>query len=254
MNLDTVMRRTIRWVCAVASAWCVYDTVLAAQRIADSNGVESVLTIPTRRTPDSSPALPPELPKGVDRITPLTIDVVVQRRPASGAPQILRQTIVRTADRIHIMVGEREWLFERNPRDPRRALASAVEHRSKTIVRYEETDLRMTMGIRGWVDVLSLGFDIDWLAASTRTEDVKVQDGIRFARYAANGPHAPARDLWWCEEQVLPSRFTVGDKSGNTEFAIERVRSGVDPSRLAPPEGRFPTYRVVGLADWLERH
>jgi hypothetical protein len=59
---------------------------------------------------------------------------------------------------------------------------------------------------------------------------------------------------WWCEEQVLPSRFTVGDKSGDTQFAIERVRSGADPLLLDPPEARFPRYRVVALADWLERH
>jgi hypothetical protein len=81
------------------------------------------------------------------------------------------------------MTKEREWLFERNPRDPRRAFASAVEQGSQTIVLYEETDLRMMLGIRGWADVLSLGFDVDWLVASKRTDDVKTQGGIRFARY-----------------------------------------------------------------------
>jgi len=248
------MRRTTRWVCAVACAWLVHDAAPGAQRVATSNGEEWVLTIPTRRTPDASPALPPELRPGADRITPLTIEVVVQRQRTSGAPQTLRQTIVRTADRIHIMTKEREWLFERNPRDPRRALASAVEHRSQTIVRYEETDLRMMLGIRGWADVLSLGFDVAWLAASTRTEDVRTQGGIRFARYTVSGPDARVTDLWWCEEQVLPGRFSVGDASGKTRFTVERVRSGADSLLLAPPEERFPKYRVAGLADWLEQH
>jgi hypothetical protein len=232
----------------------VHDAAPVAQRIAASNGEEWVLTIPSRRTPDASPALPPELPKGSAHITPLTIEVVVQRRPTSGAPQTLRQTIVRTADRIHVMTKEREWLFERNSRDPRRALASAVEHRSRTIVLYEETDLRMMLGIRGWVDVLSLGFDVEWLAASTRTEDVRTQGGIRFARYAASRPDVRVMDLWWCEEQVLPGRFSVIDTSGKTQLTVERIRSGADSSLLVAPEERFPNYRVTGLAEWLEHH
>jgi hypothetical protein len=215
---------------------------------------ELVLTIPTRRTPDSSPALPPELPRGVDRIRPLTIEVVVQRRPAAGAPLVMRRTIVRTADRIHIRTREREWLFERNPRDPRRVSASAVEHRSQTIVLYEETDLRMLLGIRGWVDVLSLGFDVDWLAASRRTDDARSHGGLRFVRYAVHRSGSPVTELWWCEEEIMPGRFSVGDKSGQTQFRVESLRSGADSSLLVPPEERFPKYRVAGLADWLERH
>jgi hypothetical protein len=33
-----------------------------------------------------------------------------------------------------------------------------------------------------------------------------------------------------------------------------RARRGVDATVLAPATARFPGYRVIDLADWLEKH
>ena len=123
-----------------------------------------MLAIPTRRTPDAPPGPPPNLPEGAEGIAPLTIQAIVRRHTTSGASETLRQTISRTADRIHLAADNgREWLFERNPRDPRRVSAALIEHASQAIVRYEESDLRMTLGIRGWADVLALGVESELL-------------------------------------------------------------------------------------------
>ena len=119
---------------------------------------------------------------------------------------------------------------------------------------YEETDLRMALGIRGWVDVLSLGFSGEALNRYERTKDVRSIAGIQFVRYAGKGKDSSADEVWWSDEQVLPSRFTIRDSAGTTQFAIERARLGADASLLQPAIVRFPQYRVFDLADWLEKH
>lgn len=139
----------------------------AAQRPGDVAPDAWVLALPTRRVPDAPPGAPPSLPPGAERITPLTIEAIVRRQPSSGSAQTLPQTISRTADRIHIAAdSRREWLFERNPRDPRRVSAALIEHTSQAIVLYEESDLRMMLGIRGWADVLALGSESELLTVA----------------------------------------------------------------------------------------
>jgi hypothetical protein len=158
-----------------------------------------VLTEPKRRAPDTPPAPPPSLPADAHTITPTTFDIVVRRGPATTDRRAARHTISRTADRIHVRGHDgREWLFERNPIDPRRVSATLVEHAAKVLVLYEETDLRMMLGIRGWADVLALGVD-------------------------------------------------------RQAFAIEPGKPGVDAALLRPALERFPKYRVVDLAEWLEK-
>ncbi len=158
-----------------------------------------VLTEPKRRAPDAPPAAPPSLPADAHSIAPTTFDIVVRPGPATKDRLAVRQTVSRTADRIHVMGRDgREWLFERNPIDPRRVSGTLVEHRAKVLVLYEETDLRMVLGIRGWADVLALGVD-------------------------------------------------------RQAFAIEHVKPGVDATLLRPALERFPKYRVVDLAEWLEK-
>jgi len=145
----------------------------AAQQSNTPAGEAWMLALPTRRTPDAPPGPPPNLPEGAEGIAPLTIQAIVRRHTTSGASETLRQTISRTADRIHVAADNgREWLFERNPRDPRRVSAALVEHASQAIVRYEESDLRMTLGIRGWSDVLALGGESDLLKVERRRAGV----------------------------------------------------------------------------------
>lgn len=214
-----------------------------------------VLSVPKRRTPDAPPVAPPALPAVAERVTPLTLNATIRRKPTQGPVETLQQTISRTADRIHIGASNgREWLFERNPRDPRRVSAALVEHASKAIVLYEDSDLRMMLGIRGWVDVLALGFDTSVLDAYKRAPEVRTVGGIRFARYTDDRTQPRAGDVWWSEEQVLASGFTIADASGSTRFSIDRLRAGADATLLKHPDARFPTYRVFDLANWLERH
>jgi hypothetical protein len=250
-------RRFPRFVCLfaaiislVVAAWAP----LAAQTGDAQNRGPWTLAVPARRAADAPPAGPPPVPNGADRLGPLTIETVVRRQPSSGTSQTIRQTVSRTADSIHVAATNREWLFERNPRDPRRVSASLIEHASKTIVLYTESDLRMALGIQGWTHVLALGFDPQALETYQLTNDTRTIDGIRFARYVSQPGNGPRPDLWWNEAQLLPTHLTTSDTSGETRFAIERVHAGANAVLFTPPETRFPGYRVMALADWLERH
>lgn len=91
------------------------------------------------------PVLPP-LPADADRIPRQTVDV---RLP--GGPH----TIVRTPERILVAHREREWLFERNTLDPRRVSATLVDHASRVVIVYEESDVRNLLRLNGWADVLA---------------------------------------------------------------------------------------------------
>jgi hypothetical protein len=227
---------------------------MLAQAAVESPNDPPVLVLPTRRALDAAPTAPPDVAKQ-GRIAPTTLLVTVTRRPHTGPVRAIRRTVSRTTEQIHIAeTGGREWLFERNPIDARRVAATSVDHRARTIIHYEETDLRIALGIRGWADVLSLGFDPATLTGYIRTADQRTLGPVHFVRYTANGRTAAVPDIWWSDEQLLASRFGVGDPQAEARLEIARATAGVDPSVLQPAASRFPTYKVVSLADWLEKH
>jgi hypothetical protein len=215
-------------------------------------GTTQTVVTPERRTLDAGPPVPaPALPPAAARIDALTIDITTVREPASGAP--FTKTITRTADRVHIRGGDgREWLFEQNTVDPRRVSGFLIDHTLRTIVLYADSDLRMLMGIRGWTDVVLLGFDVSMLGRYTPTRDSQWIGGVRFVRYAAVAEGTPPPQVWWSEDQLLPREVVATDPAGRTRTTILDVRAGIDRSLIEPAARRYPAYRVMSVADWLE--
>lgn len=207
------------------------------------------LTVPKRRVADAPPAPPPPLPAGALSVKPATVEIAIRRGPASRTQQVVRQTVSRTSERIHLTANDgREWLFERNPIDPRRVSASLIEHASQAIVLYEETDLRMALGIRGWADVLALGFDTQVLGRYERKQDVRTIGGIRFARYASDATGGAA-DVWWSEDQALPSTSRSSVTRGSAEsrwnaWGPELTRSASARHRRVFPSTGCTTWRI----------
>ena len=244
-----------RLACAVALGLFIQAEPqrLSAQQSLTGGTVAWSLTPPTRRAPEATPGPPPSVPAAAEAIKPLTVTAVVRRRSTHGRTESSRQTITRTPNRIHIAASDgREWWFERNPIDPRRVSALLVEHSARVIVLYAESDLRMRLGIRGWADVLAPGVDIDVLRSYERPGQARTVSGIRFERYAERTRDASLTDVWWSDDQLMASGFTLKDDQGSTRFAIERVRNGADAALLALPETRYPQYRVVDLANWSD--
>ncbi len=249
MNQYRTTRRTFVLL-ALATGLAGAETLTAQSRTDDG----WVLALPKRRAASPMAATLPELPSAARAIGQATIRLAVQGEDPRGKPA--RQTITRTAERIHVAREDgREWLFERNPVDPRRVSAMAVEHASREVVLYAESDLRMMMGIRGWADVLALGFDQERLAHYTPTAITRTIDGVRFTQYAVpSGGQAADADIWWNGEQQLATGFAVADRAGTSRFLLEGISPGIDAERLQPPMTRFPKYKVINVADWLEQH
>lgn len=192
------------------------------------------------------PAPPPALPSGAATVQPLTVRLSVSAKAADGRAARVRQTVSRTADRIHIAIGDgTEWLFEQNPVDRRRVSGYAVLHASKTIVAYSDTELRNMLGITGWTQVLTLGCEPPAVDGSGT---VRTIGDLPFTRRSSND--SAGRGSWWNTAQVLPAECVSGD--GRSHLVVDGVTSGIDVAVLTPPAQRFPAYREVPLADWLE--
>lgn len=169
------------------------------------SGPENVPTfvLPVRTAPPDAEEPPPALPPEALDVTPSVLEV----HAATDGPTAARQIVTRTVDRVLIeSPGNREWLFVRSPTDVRRASAMWTDHATKTIVVYDDSDLRRTMGIRGWFDVIAPTLD-------------------------AGGRRAP---------------------SGTDTVTVRQRHVDVDLGRVASPITRFPNYRQLDYADWLE--
>jgi len=202
-----------------------------------------------RRTGGAAPAPPPPLPPGADRLSPLTLRTVV-RKSAAGRAHEVRQTITRSAERLHVAApGGAEWLFERNVRDPRRVAGHYVEHAARTIVYYSDSDLRNLLGVDGWTRLLTLGFDPRSLDGMRPTGDVRTMGGLRFVRHAGGGD-----TVWWSAEALLPAELSSDASGRSARLVVESVSTTIDPALLRAPGLRFPAYRQIDVAEWLEGH
>ncbi len=216
-----------------------------------SDGVVPI--VPKRRAPLPLPPPPPALPSGADRVTPLTLDATIRRQTASGRVHAFRQTITRTAERIHVVSSDGpEWLFERNPVDTRRVSGILIDHASRTIVFHSDTDLRNMFAIPGWAHALTLGFDLSLLSNLKPSVDARTIGGIRFTRCSLARHAGEPLDVWWNAQEMLPAEFTSSDETGRIQVSIDSIRIAADQNVLRPPASRFPEYRTVDLADWLE--
>lgn len=257
ISMQPRVRRAYLWsaLVAVSAPWSGAAPVSAAEQSAASGDEAAVLVLPTRREPDAPPEGPPELPPGAEGVSPVTVEAMIRREPVVGRARTVRQTITRAADRVHVAASDgSEWLFERNLRDPRRVSGSFVDHAARAIVVYDESDLRTALGLGGWASVLALGFDPESMTRMKPSGQSRTLGGIRFAHHVADREDAGTREVWWSDDQILPSEFVTTDVTGSIRFSVESVRVGADAAVFRAPASRFPGYRVYELADWLERH
>jgi hypothetical protein len=218
-------------------------------------GAEDVpsFVVPERAAAAPRPALPPNLPAPALVITPATLEVQTSG-VASGTTVV--QTVTRTAERVHIDTHDgREWLYVRNPADTRRVSARLIDHASQTIVVYDESDLRNVLGTVGWLDVVSLGISPDTLAQLRMAGGERRTFGLTFRHFVAPAPGAAAvRDVWWQERELFALEITRHQPGQGVPrvVTVREFRPDVEEARLAAPAARFPHYRQVDFADWLE--
>lgn len=205
------------------------------------------------------PPAPPALPGTALTLVPLTLELRTVGGDAGAAGGTRR--ITRTRDRVHVRIdARREWLYVRNPVDARRVTGFLVDHTDRVIVVYEESDLRNQLGIRGWLDVITLGVDYGALApAATRaTSEIRTAHGRAFVRRGARTPDGTRTSIWWNDDDLLALDTAGGPTAGGAptpRTTLVSIEPRVDDTLLAPLLTRFPTYHQVDYADWLEhRH
>jgi len=218
--------------------------VLTAQTPPVAPGSLGVPAAPRRRAAAPPPADVPSLPSQADRVVPLTIEAIVIGNGQNGRGSELRQVVSRTRDRVHVVAGAGEWLFERNPVDRRRVSGQYVDHREKAVVAFSDTDLLNLQHIPGWGHVLALGCDAPPSALASSGAP-RMVDTLRFDRYVVSG-----REIWWNHEALLPAECVIA--GGTARLRVTRIRGDVAPELLRQPAERFPGYREVDVAEWLE--
>lgn len=245
-----------RWTGALAiglgtAALWLHSPTSQAQGAGDS------IRVPARQAQATPPSLNlPALPAAAESISPLVLTVTTRWEESGKTLRTLRQTVTRTRDRVRVTLDgtEREWLFLQNAVDHRRVTASLIDHKSKHILVYDESDLRNAQGVRGWLDVLTLRLDsraVNTLRNTGRRETVAGLEFVEHVRDAASGTDGIV-DVWWSESHLFPLRFSVREGRVLAISEVQIGRAPIDESVLAAASVRFPQYAVVDIADARE--
>ncbi len=211
-----------------------------------------IFIVPTRAPAAARPASPPDLPREALALVSATLQLQTTRG-ASGAAVV--QTVTRTADRVHVETGAgRELLYMRNPTDVRRVSAMLTDHTARTTVVYDESDLRRVLGIRGWLDVLTLGFDPGRFAELRPVSGTRRAFDLPFEHLEGPGSADGVLEAWWHQGELLPLEVVRRRPESDAPVVVTVVQRSlaVDRQRLALPTTRFPDYRQLDFADWLE--
>jgi hypothetical protein len=225
---------------------------------AAGSGQTETIELPQRisRRPTPPPS-PPELPARANELSPLSFEWVSAWEGPNGARGRKTQTVLRTADRILVVLdgGANEWLFERNPVDPRRVSGYLIDHPKRQVLVHHDSDLRTKLRLRGWTDALTLGFDAAILVDLRATGEHRSVGGVSFERYVAPQTAAPGVvEVWWSESLLMPLQLTVREGEVERTSMLEALDTRVQTERLGDPRRRFPGYAVLDIADLYDAH
>jgi hypothetical protein len=240
----------------VAAVALTIHVSAAKPSISAEDGIQhpvEAIGLPKRRAPRPPAAVePPALPAGAETLAPLTLTVVTTWEPDNGKVRTARQTVLRTVDRVLVSVEgtANEWLFERNPVDPRRVSGYLIDHKERRVLVHDESDLRNGQGLRGWLDVLTLRFNPDTLKTLQPTADQEIVNGVPFVRYQENErAKRGGTEVWWSDRLMFPLRLTIREGQVLISSKVKLVAQQVANDKLVSPSTRFPSYRVSDVAD-----
>jgi hypothetical protein len=198
----------------------------------------------------------PDVPDELATAPALTADMEMRGVGRQGRT-VVRKTITRTADRVHVSLGPQgpEWLFVRNPHDGRRMTGTLIDHDHEVLIEYDESELRNTGIGRGWADVAGLGVQPEALRELRLTRRIRRIAGLRAAhRVLPRGASGRVRELWWSDEAAAPLLASIEDGASRAELRVRRLRLAADESLLRDPRVRFPSYQVMDVHDHREKH
>lgn len=133
---------------------------------------------------------------------------------------------------------------------PDRVSGYLIDHDARQVRFYDETPLRNHLGIRGWMDVLTIRFDSALLGALRQTGEQRPLAGATASRFVApEGKDDGLVEVWWSDELLLPLSVTQRVAGREVTSVVDRLTRGGDATVLADPADRFPTYQAVDASD-----
>lgn len=208
--------------------------------------------VPDYRPPAFEPLrVAPALPPHADALPALT---AVFTHTAGDV--VTRRVVSRTPARVHVRTGPAgspEWLFVRNPVDPRRAAGYLVDHRERAVLVYDDTALAREEIASGWRDVLALGTSADLIDRLRPTGGSEGIAGATFAHYAG-GSGGVRVEAWWNDDLFVLGRLTRTTGGVVETLELTEMTPDVAPALFADPGARHPDYRMEDVEDWGEEH
>ena len=133
---------------------------------------------------------------------------------------------------------------------PERVSGYLIDHNAREVRFHDEGRLRSRLGIRGWMDVLTIRFDPAVLATLRETGEQHDAAGASALRYVAPEPREDGlAEVWWSGELLLPLSVTRRESGGDVTSVVDRLVRGGGPTMLADPAERFPAYKYLDVAD-----
>jgi hypothetical protein len=122
---------------------------------------------------------------------------------------------------------------------------------AREIRAHQETDLRNALHIRGWIDVLTMRFDLATLESLRDTGERRQVAGATFHRFRSDqSRESGVVETWWSPEFLLPLELVTRESGSVTATArVHDLSRRFDASLLSTPAQRFPAYAVVDLVD-----
>jgi hypothetical protein len=219
------------------------------------SSVAGDIELPVRRTNDLPVVEPPPvLPAAARHLPPLTLRFVNDGGGATARP--MEYTFVRGRGRGHLRTndGRGEWLFTQNPVAPARVSGAYADHTARTITEYSETDLRLALNLRGWLDVLTCRFRADALSAMQPSGRRLIVNDVGFDQHVRTDDGDGIREAWWNADLLVAAKVVLRHGAVRVQSRLQSVTRGIDDALLAPLSERFPGYAVRGYSDDWKTH
>jgi hypothetical protein len=130
-----------------------------------------------------------------------------------------------------------------------------LDHARKSVIEYDESEMRNGGLGRGWADVVALGVEPEALSGLVRTGKRQLLNGVDFEQLARpDDSQVRVKELWWSDATALPLRVVIDDGPAATEVTVRSIRRQIDESLLREMRDRYPGYTVIDIADYREAH
>lgn len=248
-----------------AAALAACSTTPAAPAVAENDFVTGLLEASTRR-PQAPERIGERQPQRVRsrgladvELPAVEVELEVRALDARGvlpAPHVARLRLLRFPDVVHLSDpdGGDEWLFRRNPVATDEVSGVRVDHASRFLIDYTDSELASEAVLDGWARLAQLFVSPEELELLRPTGETSEFAGFAFERRVRAGEAAVGEllEVEWSTELGLPRRAAWRTQDGERVQELSALRRADLAERPAGFSERWPEYARKDLSDWRE--